>query len=275
MMEVGVLQRLTDFAEGDDNIRAVLLEGSRALGKADSFSDYDVVLVTRSNGPCLDGAILPLMTEWFGEIAVMQTPDSGCPQDVLTHMIQFTGGTRIDLTFKSLEYLTRTSCESATVTVLDKDGRFLFLPPPSESDFWVRRPTAGQFRECCNEFWWVSPYVAKALARRGALHALGLLNENVRPEYVRMLSWIAGAETGFAASVGKHASDIGRFVPEAWHEALLKSYPRAGCDEIRNSLDCLMHAFPQLAKEVSGRFGFVYDSAEGERTVMSIEKYLT
>jgi aminoglycoside 6-adenylyltransferase len=50
-----LLRRLVAFAEGDENVRAVLLEGSRADpdGAIDEWSDYDVAFVTRSNEPYL------------------------------------------------------------------------------------------------------------------------------------------------------------------------------------------------------------------------------
>jgi streptomycin adenylyltransferase len=49
------LRRRVAFAEGDENIRAVLLEGSRANphARVDRWSDYGVAFVTRSNEPYL------------------------------------------------------------------------------------------------------------------------------------------------------------------------------------------------------------------------------
>ncbi|MDR1041470.1 MAG: aminoglycoside 6-adenylyltransferase [Deltaproteobacteria bacterium] len=273
-MEDDVLRRLVAFAEGDDNIRAVLVEGSRAFGKVDDYSDYDVVFVARSNEPYFGGAILPLMREWFGEIVVMQTPDDGDPHDVYTHLIQFSSGSRVDLTFNSLEFQSCFPSESATVALVDKDGMFSRLPPPSDRDYWVKRPTADQFRACCNEFWWVSTYVAKAVARGQALHALELLNDPVRREFARMLTWLAGADTDFSVSVGHLGGDMAPYVPKAFFDVLLRSYPRAECGEIGDALDGMMRAFPDIAQSVSGKLGYEYDGGEGERTVEFIEERL-
>ena len=84
-----ILHSLLTYAQNDTNIRAVLMEGSRAFGDADEFSDYDIVYVTTSSEPYFNGAILPFLTDTFGEIAVMQTPDNGDPRNVYTHLVLY------------------------------------------------------------------------------------------------------------------------------------------------------------------------------------------
>lgn len=49
----------------DDNIRAVLMEGSRVFETVDQYSDYDIVYATVSSEPYFDGAILPLIRSLF------------------------------------------------------------------------------------------------------------------------------------------------------------------------------------------------------------------
>ena|SRR5215831_18331492 len=72
-----LLRRLVAFAEGDENIRAMLLEGSRAgpYGAIDEWSDYDVAFVTRSNEPYLRAEWFAGFVSQFGEVALAQTPD--------------------------------------------------------------------------------------------------------------------------------------------------------------------------------------------------------
>jgi aminoglycoside 6-adenylyltransferase len=272
-----VLQTLLRRACGDGNIRAVLMEGSRAFGAVDRYSDYDIVYATRSNELYFGGAILPFLAESFGPIAVMQTPDNGDPRDVYTHLVQFAGGVRIDLTFNSLAFLARTPLESATAVLLDKDARFVGAALPSDADFWLKRPQAGEFRRCCNEFWWVSPYVAKAVARGQMLHALEILGERVRGEYASMLSWLAGARNGWErVNPGKHRTDMERFLPpgEAFYfKALTDSYVRADGAEITLALDLLMRSFAPLAAAVAELLGCEYDSAEGERSTLFVRSH--
>jgi aminoglycoside 6-adenylyltransferase len=263
-----IIQTLLNRAAQDENIRAVLMEGSRAFGMVDEYSDYDIVYVTRSSEPYFGGAILPFLTESFGEIAVMQTPDNGDPHDVYTHLIQFTSGVRVDLTFNSPEFLSRTPLESATAVLLDKDSRFAGAAPPSDADFWLKRPGEEEFRSHCNQFWWVSPYVAKAVARCQTLHALEILGKYIRTEYAVMLSYLAGARNGWLhVNPGKHCTAVKDLLPPGeahYYETLLNSYVQAEDAKIRLALDALMPQYNSLAASVAAALGYEYTSAEAE-----------
>lgn len=268
-----VLRVLVGAARTDERVRAVLLEGSRANPAAvtDRWQDYDVAFVTTENEPFLDGEIIRQWTAGFGALAVAQEPDSALfdnghdPTDHYAFLWQFVSGLRIDATFETAAFIQTARLESATVVLLDKDGLFREAPPPSDVDFWVNRPSGTQFQACCNEFWWTVPYVAKAAARSQVIHALELLNRTVRPEFSRMLTWLAGTRTDFSVSVGKDGWDAGRFVPDELFEALLSSYPVAHEAAIRAALDTLTAAFPVAARDVAEALGFSHDEAVGDR----------
>lgn len=269
-----VINIMLNYAINDNNIRAVLLEGSRAYGKVDKYSDYDIVYVTKMNAPYLNGAILPFLTETFGEIAVMQTPDNGDVNDVYTHLIQFTKGVRIDLTFNSLEYLKRVPLESATAVLLDKDENFKNAATPSDEDFWLVKPGEEDFRGHCNEFWWVSPYVAKALARNQVLHALEIFSEIIRKEYRIMLEYLAGCRNNWkCVNTGKHSTNISYLLlPDDTHyyDALIRSYVQADKEQIRNAIELLMTKYNSLASMVAEILNYEYDFGQAERTMRFI-----
>ena len=271
-----ILKTLLTYAEKDDNIRAVLMEGSRAFGTVDRYSDYDIVYVTQSSEPYFGGAVLPFLTDSFGEIAIMQTPDNGDPHDVYTHLVQFKSGLRIDLTFNSIAFLDRTPLESATAILLDKDGRFANTAPPSDADFWLKRPTAAQYRRHCNEFYWCSPYVAKAVARGQTLHALAILGEPIRAEYLIMLSFLAGARSSWEhVNAGKHGANIRSYLPpdEAhYYDTLKDSYVHANDEEIMRALDALMTEYAALAAAVADTLDYRFDAAEADRTIRFINE---
>lgn len=273
-----VLKILLRYAAGDDNIRAVLLEGSRAFGEVDAYSDYDVAYVARSLAPYLNGAVLPFLTENFGDIAIMQAPDNGDPHDCYTQLIQFASGIRIDLSFYSIAFFGPVPRESASLVLLDKDRRFVKAAPPSDADFWLRRPSAAEYRDHCNEFWWCTPYVAKAVLRGQLLHALALLNDCVRSEYTWMLAHLGGARNDWQqVNPGKHGVHIKRWLPIGdypYVDTLLGSYPHANGSEIRAALDSLMQAYAPLAAEVANALGYAYDAAESQKTVRFIENRL-
>jgi len=270
-----ILQVLLNYAECDENIRAVLMEGSRAFGNVDKYSDYDIVFVTKSSESYFNGTIIPFLTENFGKIAVMQTPDNGDPHDVYTHLIQFESGIRIDLTFNSTAFLSRTPLESATIVLMDKDNRFENIAPSSDADFWVKPLSEWEYRSHCNEFWWCSPYVAKAVVRGQTLHAHELLSDCVRREYAWMLSRLAGARNNWdKVNPGKHGTNIAELLPKDdlhFYETLINSYVHANGNEIRLASDNLMTEYNNLAAMVAESLGFTYDSMEAERTMKFIK----
>ena len=273
-----ILKILLSYAKNDENIRAVLMEGSRAYGKVDQYSDYDIVYVTRSSEQYFNGAILSFLTDKFGEITVTQTPDNGDPHDVYTHLIQFASGLRIDLTFNSLEFLSRVPLESATVVLMDKDEMFAGAAPPSDADFWLKCPSAEEFRNHCNEFWWCSPYVTKAVARGQTLHALEILGERVRKEYALMLSYLVGVRNNWErVNPGKHYTNAKCMLSlneVHYYEDLMNSYVHANGEEIKIALDILMRKYDTLAETIAGALDYTYDSSEAEKTMKFIQEKL-
>ncbi len=270
-----VLKTLLNYADNDDNIRAVLMEGSRAFGAVDQYSDYDIVYATVSSEPYFNDAILPFLTEHFGEIAVMQTPDNGDPHDVYTHLIQFASGVRIDLTFNSIAFLRRVPRESATAILMDKDGLFAGTAPPSDADFWIKRPSSAEFRTHCNEFWWCAPYVAKAVVRDQILHALEILGEFIRKEYRTMLSYLAGVHRDWErVNVGKHCTNIKQLLPPDaihYYGALMNSYVPADGAQILLALEMLLSKYNTLAATVAKALDYQYDSEEAAKTMRFIQ----
>jgi aminoglycoside 6-adenylyltransferase len=207
----------------------------------------------------------------FGEVAIAQTPDEpglfDDGHDPAEHdacLTQYVDGLRLDLTFETLAYIRGVRLDGATVVLLDKDAAFADVKA-SNRDYWVKLPEGGAFRGCCNEFWWTAPYVAKAIARGQTIAALECLGKVVRPQYARMLTWLAGVNAGETTTVGRHGNNVGAHVPAELHGALLASYPRADLVEIRCALRELVRAFPDAAHGVANALGYLYDAREGER----------
>lgn len=270
-----VIDTLLDYAHGDDNVRAVQLEGSRAFGFVDEYSDHDIVFVTRDNAPFFDGAFIPFLVDNFGEIAVMQTPDNGDPRDVYTHLIQFANGVRIDITFNPVEFQDRVTLDSATVVILDKDERYTDLARPTDADFWLSKPSEQEYKEHCTEFYWVSPYVAKATIRGQTLHALEILGQWIRAEYAVMLGYLAGARNGWdRVNLGKDNTKIAQYLlPEdtPFLDILLDSYVPADPAEINRAFSQLVGAYGKLGATVANLLGYQFDNAEADRTCAFLE----
>lgn len=266
------------FARSDARIRAVWMNGSRANPEAprDVWQDYDIVYVCQDVLTfVVDKAWLP----YFGKMAVCQEPDASVlfgdvprPSQRYAYLMQFADGTRIDLTFLSLEEAQKQyGSDSLTVPLLDKDGILKPIPASSDRDYRVKKPTEQQYENCCNEFWWVAPYVVKGLLRREPLYALDLLNSAVRPMLLLMLDWQVGIQTDFSVCTGKCGKYLDRYLPKETFQRLLATYPAADSGSIQAALTGMWLLFDETARAVGHALGYPYNTAEadGSRTLMT------
>ena len=267
--EQEIFQRILEFIGPDDNIRAAVLNGSRANPniKRDPFQDFDVACLVRDVHPYLRNWDI---VRFFGEPMIVQLPEdmSDPPADGGGHysyLMQFMDGNRIDLSFFPPEQWDRPTKDSLTVVLLDKDGRLKNIPPASEKDYLPKPPTEKAFQDCCNEFWWVSPYVAKGLWRGELIYAKSVLDEIVRPQLMKMLVWYFGLQTDFNKSPGKLGKNFKDVFDAAIQAEIKITYADAESENIWKSLFAMDSLFRKLAHNVADRFRFNYPQGDDDR----------
>jgi len=152
--EAEMLQLILGYAAAHEDIRAVVLNGSRANPniRKDWLQDYDVVYFVTDVTPYRRSPAVPPA---FGELMILQTPDDMndppmAPRAAYTYLMQFLDGNRIDLTFAPLSDLPEMLKDSLTVVLLDKDQCIGPLPPASDRDYLPTPPTVKAFEDCCN-----------------------------------------------------------------------------------------------------------------------------
>ena len=149
--------------------------------------------------------------------------------------------------------------------LLDKDGLIPPIPTSNEGDYLPKPPTAKAFDDCCNEFWWVSTYVAKGLWRKEILYAKYFLDHYVRDQLTKMIDWYIGLKTQFSRNPGKYGKYVQQYLePELW-ELLLKTYSDAGYENTWEALFATCALFRQMALELAGHYGFDYRQEDDER----------
>jgi aminoglycoside 6-adenylyltransferase len=181
------------------------------------------------------------------------------------YLMQFMDGNRIDLTLFPLAKLPKYETESLSVTLLDKDGILPPLPPPSEQDYLPKPPTAKAFADCCNEFWWVSTYVAKGLWRGEILYAKTLMEQALREQLMKMLTWYVGMPNSFTRSAGKMGKHFkAQLAPEVW-AMVEQTYADAGYANTWDALLTLCALFRKVALPIAAHFGFDYPHGDDKR----------
>src|SRR5690606_29905925 len=106
------------------------------------------------------------------------------------------------------------------------------------------------FDDCCNEFWMVSTYIVKGLARREILFAIDHLHEIARPNLLRMMSWQIGSGRGYHFSVGKRYKYMQRYLPPEDWEQLMSTYAQQDYGAMWRSLFTCYALFRKYSKAV-------------------------
>ncbi len=267
--EQEMLDLIINTAKKDERIRAVIMNGSRANPNAprDIFQDFDIVYIVTDVTPFKHN------DEWlqrFGEIMIMQMPEAmqdppPCGDGSFVYLMQFTDGNRIDLTLYPRDELDDLEEDSLSLLLLDKDGLIGSLPSADERDYLPKPPTAKAFADCCNEFWWVCPYVAKGLWREEILYAKYFLDHVVRAQLMKMIAWRVGIKTDFSENPGKQGKYLRQYLePELW-AMLLDTYSDADYEHTWGALYMTCELFRTLAHQVAAHFGFAYKYEEDDR----------
>lgn len=260
---------IIDTARKDERIRVVLLNGSRANPNAprDIFQDFDVVYMVSDVGPFWKNLA---WIERFGELMILQMPeDMGDPppnkDDGFGYLMQFTDGNRIDLGVYPLTMLDEKLKDSLTVVLLDKDNLVGPIKQANESDYLPQPPSEKAFSDCCNEFWWVSAYVAKGLWRSELPYAKIMLDHYTRDQLLKMLNWYIGINTNFLKNPGKCGKYLQRFLePELW-KLLEQTYANADYELTWDALFAMCQLFRTAAVHVAVHFGFQYPMRDDEK----------
>ncbi|MFZ3577307.1 aminoglycoside 6-adenylyltransferase [Virgibacillus sp. DJP39] len=255
-------------AENDEKIRAVMMNGSRVNPNAtkDRFQDFDIVYVVSDlESYTNDHAWI----DYFGERIIMQMPDEmilppASGNDKFVYLMLFEDGNRIDLTLVSIDLVGQVlEKDSLSEVLIDKDNLFKSLPPANDSDYLITKPTSKLFTDCCNEFWWVSTYVAKGLWREELSYTKYCMEVPVRNMLIRMLEWHIGTQTNFNVSSGKSGKLLEQYLSVEEWEKFVRTYPDGDYSNIWTALFTMCELFLEVSESVAVLFNYKSFDAEG------------
>ncbi|KON89931.1 aminoglycoside adenylyltransferase [Sporosarcina globispora] len=268
--ESDMMNLILTTAKEDERVRAVILNGSRANPnvKKDVFQDYDIVYVVREieSFTCDHSWV-----DVFGERVMMQMPEEKVlpPADGhgrFAYLMQFMDGNRIDLTLIPAEKMVELRApDSLSVLLLDKDGLIGSFPPASDRDYLIKKPSAKEYEDLCNEFWWITMNISKGLWRRELTYAMFMHEQINRNVLITMLEWKAGIGTDFTKSAGKAGKYLPDFLPADEWEQFQATYSDAEFEHIWEALFTMCPLFRKAAVEIAEKLGFEYPFEDDKR----------
>lgn len=273
-----MLDLFNKIAIEDSRIRLSVVEGSLTNINIprDKYQDYDVTYFVTEKDSYLKS---DRWLEIFGKVVFMQKPEemtlfpSELPQ-MYSYLMYLEDGVKIDLSLVLVEDLTWYLEESdGLVDVLvDKDNLGKDFEKATDKKYWLKEPNQAEFNDCLNEFWHVSAYVAKGLARNELLFAMDHLHNNIRQELLRMMSWYIGNQYGFDKSLGKNYKFIDQYLSENEWARFLGTFELGSIENMIKSFWLVTELFQEYSKKVSQELHFTLPN-DDEVMLGFIKKY--
>ncbi len=250
-------------------VKVVAMSGSRTNQNApkDEFQDYDVVYVVDD----LDNLTSDLSwLDQFGKRIIEQEVTLGHRR---LYLMLFEDGNRIDLTLCHKECIKEWVDSEAGFTVLE-DPEHLFEPYSQNLErFWMSPASETDFKNSCNEFWWVSAYVVKGICRNQVIYATDHLYGICQQELLRILAWQVASDRG-KVDIGKNYKYLFQYLPAEKEKELSNLLDFSSLDKITQSLFATMELFHQEAQFLAHKMGFDYDMEVAEKMIQYAEDIL-
>ncbi|MBF9650103.1 MULTISPECIES: aminoglycoside 6-adenylyltransferase [Streptococcus] len=248
-------------------VKAIAMSGSRTNQKVqtDEFQDYDVVYIVDD----LDNLTSDLSwLDQFGKRLIEQHVQLDHRR---LYLMLFEDGNRIDLTLCPKEHIQEWVDSEAGFTVLeDKKGLFESYSP-SPKRFWIHPATETDFKNSCNEFWWVSAYVVKGICRKQVFYATDHLYGICQQELLKILAWQVASYKG-TVDVGKNYKYLFNYLPAEKEKEFSSLLDFSSLDKITQSLFTTMQLFHKEAQFLAQKIGFDYDKEVAEKMIEYAEE---
>ena len=250
-------------------VEAVAMSGSRTCPNVpkDEFQDYDVVYIVND----LDNLTSDL--SWlnqFGKRIIEQEVSLGNRR---IYLMLFEDGNRIDLTLCPKEHIQEWVDSEVGFTVLEDEKGLFESYSPSPKRFWIHPATETDFKNSCNEFWWVSAYVVKGICRHQVIYAMDHLYDICQQELLKVLAWQVASDKG-TVDVGKNYKYLFNYLPTEKEKEFSDLLDFSSIEKLTQSLYATMELFHQEAQSFAQKMGFDYDKEVAERMVEYAEERL-
>lgn len=251
-------------------VEAVALSGSRINphSQKDEFQDYDVVYIVDD----LEDLISDLSwLDQFGKRIIEQEVTLGHRR---LYLMLFEDGNRIDLTLCPKEYIQEWVDSEAGFKVLKDDNGLFEAYQPNLKRYWTCPPTEEEFVASCNEFWWVSAYVVKAIRRNQLIYATDHLYGICQQELLKVLAWLVTSDRG-VVDIGKNYKYLFQYLPAGQEKEFSALLDLSSFDKITQSLFATMGLFDREAQILAQKVGFTYDMEVAEKMISYAKEKLS
>jgi aminoglycoside 6-adenylyltransferase len=278
-MNTSLIDKIIALARVDNDIRAIILEGSFAAHfQVDELSDYDVNIYALNYEKYL------MDDRWMsqiGQVLLYQKEQFQFYADVVpTRLVLFRDRERVDFSFWHLALLPEIvrgdkeyeSYKNGYQILVDKDHLAAQLRPPNGTGFSIAPPSRERFLQTLYDFWFEAYCVARYLSRRDLWYAKRIEDSYIKDHLFRMALWHHQAANEWKPDPLLHTEGK-RFEKWASPEliaAISRCFSPYDVDGTWNSLFAMVGVFNQLARQTSNQLQIEYP----DRVERDIGEYL-
>ncbi len=266
-MDTSPTDRIVAWAQADDAIRAVILEGSLADGRqVDELSDYDVNVYT------LDAPKYEREHAWlsqFGELLLYQNEEFHFyGERNYNALVLYRDRSRIDFSFWRPALLREMATgakqyeayKNGYRVLVDKDGLAAGLPAPSGTGFAVTPPPRDEFLQEIYDFWFEAYCVARYLSRGDLWYAKKIENAFIKDHLYRMILWDYGSAHAWEQNPTMHLEGkrFEKWAPPELLQEIAGIFSGYDARATWSSLYALVGSFNRLARRTADRLAIAY-----------------
>ena len=251
-------------------VEAIALSGSRTNPQVpkDEFQDYDVVYIVENLNDLLSDL------SWLDQFGMRLIEQHNVLGHRRLYLMLFEDGNRIDLTLCPKESIQEWVDSEAGFKVLKDDKGLFDSYIPSPKRYWTAPPTEEEFAASCNEFWWVSAYVVKAIRRNQLIYATDHLYGICQQELLKVLAWLVTSDRG-VVDIGKNYKYLFQYLPAGQEKEFSALLDLSSIDKITQSLFATMGLFNREAQILAQKMGFTYDMEVAEKMISYAKEKLS
>jgi len=267
-----VLNEIIEFAKENENIRALVLQGSliNPSAKIDYFSDIDPLFYA------IDPSLLANHTKWiskFGDVMINLFDEELDINDSMHYMrmVIYENGLKVDFGIASIDVAKYANKMPLFKVILDKDN---ILPTPKTTDdssFHIIKPSNKDYQLKLNDFFWDSTYIAKALCRNETYFA-HFMESNLHIIMRPIIEWYIGLDHNFKVNTGLEGRYFQSLLSKGDCEKVKKTYsdsnPINSFKAIYSSYNLIKHIGKKIEKELN----YIYPIEKHNKVLNYIKK---
>ncbi|MHC6198001.1 AadS family aminoglycoside 6-adenylyltransferase [Elizabethkingia miricola] len=263
------LREILDWANGNEDIRAVILTSSlvNPLAPVDDFSDLDVELIFEDNQAYIaDRKWLNL----FGKPISMIEEDESCFNGIhAMKMVLYEDTVKVDFKlYRKSSFLQEIQYEELPEDwdigykiLLDKDGITQNMKPPTHRISIIKKPDEKDFTKLFKDFWWDCTYVAKCLARGDIFYAKFVSENILRTEYlVPLLEWHIANQHNWDITTNKHGRLFKKYLSQDLWSKTEQTFSGSNIEENWKALFSMTDIMGELGKNLAEALNYSYPS---------------